>query len=94
MSDKELIIRIGAGANRILNDEVAVEAMESLVNDLKADWLRSRPDDVAGREATYRLVQAVQLLVAKLQAMRDAGLKAQQDVNHRAAEAKGQTAFH
>lgn len=94
MSDRELTIRKGQGAARLLSDELAMDALAAIAEDLKAEWVRSRPDDVAGREGVYRIVHAMQLLTDKLQAMRADGLKAEHDTQHETAEAKGQSAYH
>ena len=94
MTDKEALIRIGQGADRILNDEVAGAAIQNVVDRLKTNWLNSRPDDVLGREAIWRQVHSIQLLTNELQTMRDAGLKAQADIKHAQADSNGKSAYH
>ena len=71
---KDAVIRRGQAADRLLKDETALAAFEAVIEDLQDEWLRSRPDDTAAREGCYRMVHAVQAVVAKLQAWRANGL--------------------
>lgn len=94
MSDKDAIIRLGQAAERLLNDELANLAFDALLDDLKRGWMSTRPDDMASREGCYRMVNAVRLVVQKLETWRDNGLKAAEDIKVHDAESRGITAIH
>jgi hypothetical protein len=91
---KDAVIRRGQAADRLLKDEVIRKIFDAVVEDLQAEWLRSRPDDTATREGCYRMVHAVQLVVAKLEAWRASGMMEEGAAEQRAREARGQAAFH
>ncbi len=73
MSDPTEILRLAEGAQRLLNDESATTAVRELMEEIKSEWVNTRPEDKEGREDLWRLGRSMQLFVTKLQAMRDRG---------------------
>lgn len=62
MSDE----RLAAQAAAILEDPLVVAALEGIEADAVAAWRRSRPDDTAGRERAWLMVQAAERFRAAL----------------------------
>lgn len=91
---KDAVIRRGHAADRVLKDEAARKAFEAVIEDLQAEWLRTRPDDAVTREGCYRMVHAVQLVVAKLESWRASGIMEEGTAEQQARDARGQGAFH
>ena len=91
---KDAVIRRGQAADRLLKDETALHAFEAVIEDLQAEWMRTHPDDTLTRESCYRMVHAVQRVVAKLQTWQANGLMEEDNAQARARDARGQAAFH
>jgi hypothetical protein len=91
---KDAVIRRGQAADRLLKDEAARKAFDTVIEDLQAEWLRTRPDDTATREGCYRMVHAVQLVVAKLEAWRASGVMEEHAAEQQARDARGEASFH
>lgn len=77
-----------------MNDEIATTAIEMVMEELKAAWMGSRPDDAAGREDTFKMVRAVGMLVNKLQTLASNGRLEKQSIARETAEQAGHGAFH
>lgn len=67
MTQEERILR-GRAAARLMADDVAGQALEAIAADTTDAWRNSRPDDVAGREDAFRMLRAIGLFRATLQA--------------------------
>lgn len=58
--------RIAARAAAILEDDLVVAALDGIEAEAVGAWRRSRPDDTAGRERAWLMVQAAERFRAAL----------------------------
>lgn len=77
------LIRRGEIASRLLQDPVLAGAFSEIRADAYRIWLESKPPETEKREELYRVIQALEMIRAKLLHYRDA---AKVKIAERAAE--------
>lgn len=69
--NKDTILRRGAAAKRILEDQEIMTVFGEIEAELLTDWAATNPLRPEDREAIYRQVKALELFQTKLEQWRD-----------------------
>lgn len=87
--DTDKIIRRGEAADRLLKDDIVMQALGEIEADLLTGWANTNPTDVDGREGTYRLIKALDLLQFRLENWRAQGLLEKSNAERRLQDERG-----
>lgn len=87
--DRDTIIRRGRGAETILGDAYAMQALAEVEADLFTEWSLTGNTDVAAREAIFGQIKALEMFQTRLEAYKDAAKLEQSNADRDAKDRSG-----
>jgi hypothetical protein len=88
---REELIRRGEAARRLLNEPLALAALDEIAAECSVAWAASNPTDTTAREDAYRLQRCVALVRQKLETWTANAAVERENAALRLAEARNGT---